>query len=165
MGALHYRVAFLVYNRCIFSGGSASARTSTALAKLLRSRHTAQLGVGLRGKWDIYRSLSTESGLSAILPPTHLYKGKRSFAAALSRYGGSLFLKPHAGSKGKSALRVQYHRTAQQRDGSHAPILHITGRDQSNRPLTKQFECTKDGYDWIAGFIGRRTFVMPAWPC
>ncbi|CAH8772198.1 YheC/YheD family protein [Paenibacillus dendritiformis] len=154
----------LVYNRCVFSGGSASARTSAALAKLLRSRHTAQLGVGLRGKWDIYRSLSAESGLSAILPPTHLYKGKRSVAAALSRYGGSLFLKPHAGSQGKSALRVQYHRrTAQREDGSHAPLLNITGRDQCNRPLTKQFECTEDGYEWIASFIGRRTFVMQ--PC
>lgn len=153
----------LVYNRCVFSSGSASAITSAALAKLLRSRRITQLGIGLRGKWDIYRSLSAESGLSVILPPTHLYKGKRSVAAALSHYGGSLFLKPHAGSQGKSALRVQYRRTAQRGDGSHAPLLMIAGRDQRNHPLTKQFECTEDGYNWIASFIGRRTFVMQ--PC
>lgn len=153
----------LVYNRCVFSGGSAGARTSAALAKLLRSRRTAPLGVGLRGKWDIYRSLSAESGLSAILPPTHLYQSKRSLAAALSRYGGSLFLKPHAGSQGKSALRVLHHRKAQREAGSDAPVLQIAGRDQRNRPLTKQFEDAEDGFDWIASFIGRRTFVMQ--PC
>lgn len=153
----------LVYNRCVFSDGSASARTSAALAKLLRSRRTVQLGVGLRGKWDIYRSLSAEPGLSGILPLTHLYKGKRSVAAALSRYGGSLFLKPHAGSQGKSALRVQSRRTTERGGGSHPPSLNITGRDHRNRPVTKQFECTEEGYDWIASFIGRRTFVMQ--PC
>nr|WP_231587038.1 YheC/YheD family protein [Paenibacillus sp. E194] len=122
------------------------------------------LGIGLRGKWGIYRSMRKDSSLSPILPPTRLFAGISSLAALLNRYHGGLFLKPHGGTHGKSTLHVRYRDNDKEKSDSisDAPpgTLELRGRDDDNHPIQHSFSRPQEGFAWIEQFVGKRRFVI-----
>ncbi|MCE5171278.1 YheC/YheD family protein [Paenibacillus profundus] len=156
----------LLYDRCAYSNSNQYRRTRTAIARLIRDANVTLLGIGLRGKWDVYQSLSKEPFLLDILPRTRLFAGAGSLADQLNECGGELFLKPHGGTHGKSTLHVRRlfgsdASAGNERDASVlGAYLQLRGRDERNRPIHRTFAHPGEGLKWIARFIGKRKFIV-----
>lgn len=154
----------LAYDRCSYSNPQQYRKTKAAIIRMKQLANVTLLGIGLRGKWDIYRSMRKDSSLSPILPPTWLFAGTSSLAALLNRYHGGLFLKPHGGTHGKSTLHVRYRDNDKEKTDSISAALpgtlELRGRDDDNHPIQHSFSRPQEGFAWIEQFVGKRRFVI-----
>lgn len=152
----------LAYDRCTYTDNRQYRKTQVAIARMMEQANVRLLGVGLRGKWEIYRSLRNDSYLSPILPPTRLFAGVTSLTDQLSRCQGGLFLKPHGGTHGKSTLHIHLHRNSEEKAGSKliSSPLELRGRDDNNEAIHHLFPHPQEGFDWIERFVGNRRFII-----
>lgn len=162
-----FRLPALAYDRCTYSNINQYRNTIAAITRMIRQAKVTLLGIGLRGKWNIYCSLCKDAALSSILPPTRPFAGTSNLAGELNRFHGELFLKPHGGMHGKSTLHVRcrYHdeehtNTTEKPSSISDAYLELRGRDSANRSFHRTFSHPKDGLDWIARFIGKRKFIV-----
>lgn len=154
----------LVYDRMTFTNETQYLNCRKATAKL-KHLGVTWLGIGLRGKWEMYRSLSQIEALRPILPPTELYEDSRGLAASIDRHHGTVFMKPHGGSQGRSTLSIQQSppspsteaRTMEQ--VMQSPV-HIRGRNANNEPFEQHFSHSVEALRSVAQFVGKRKFVI-----
>lgn len=151
----------LVFDRLSFVNKDHFRKVQGAVSYLKRIQ-TKWLGIGLSGKWDVYRMLKGEELLKKIMPETVLYQGSQQLADFINRHHGSVFLKPHGGSKGRSVLHVTrvYKAAHGSLPSESSTIMVIEGRDWHNEPFVREFQQPKDCLAWIGRFIGNRKFVM-----
>lgn len=155
----------LIYNRCTYNNKKQYLAIQTAISTLQKKAKVTLLGVNLGGKWDIYYTLHKESYLQPILPPSQLFHNCTDLAKQLDYYQGTLFLKPHAGSHGKSTLYIR--RKYKENINGNLRSLHnsttyleLWGRDRTNQIFHRLFPCTREGLTWISRFIGKRKFIV-----
>ncbi|OAB43242.1 YheC/YheD family protein [Paenibacillus glacialis] len=142
----------IIYDRCFYLKG----RERKAASKLLTSSKEQKPWMiwarGLPGKWKVYNKLKHELSLKTYLPPTAPYLGIESLIKSLLTYQKQVFLKPQAGSQGKSTLHVQMPAASER--------LTIKGRDYHNNPFSQIFDTRSEGLAWIHQFIHHRPFII-----
>ncbi|MDK8182287.1 YheC/YheD family protein [Paenibacillus sp. UMB4589-SE434] len=151
----------LVYDRLTFTNEVQYRKNRAAVARM-RLSGTAWLSVGLGGKWDMYRSLSRIDSIKHLLPETSLYSGVKALNDFLHEHQGKAFLKPHSGSKGRSALFIQHLGSSAHADSSsiRGYTIVVKGRDDSNQPFEHNFDRLQTGLHWIHSFINGRKYVL-----
>lgn len=148
----------LVFDRLNFVNKEQFRKVQGAVSYMKRM-HTKWLGIGLSGKWDVYQMLKDEPLLKKILPETVLYQGDQHLADYINRHHGSVFLKPHGGSKGRSVMHVTRTFSSWHAEEGSTRIK-IEGRDGRNEPFVREFQKPMDGLQWIKRCIGGRKFVL-----
>jgi hypothetical protein len=105
----------------------------------------------LPDKWSVYSVLSGRADTSRLLPPTARYDGPDSFQEYMERHGGSLFLKPAAGSQGKRTAACMWEDSGRMR---------IRGRGGNNRPFDLSFPGVRRAAEKLDRWIGGRSYLM-----
>ena len=156
-----HKLPRLVYDRLSYTNADQYIACRAACNEM-KHLGVIWLGNGLRGKWDLYQSLSQDRALSHILPTTSLYESPKQLLHLIQRHQGSLFMKPHGGSQGRSVLSV--HRIASSAHADSSSLADATirlhGRDAQNRPIQREFTNTKDALKWIHQFIAHRKYII-----
>ncbi|UHA72420.1 YheC/YheD family endospore coat-associated protein [Paenibacillus sp. 481] len=153
----HVALPALVYDRCTYANEMQHYRTKVAMSRMQRAG-IRWLGIGLGGKWDIFRSLSTCPDLAPIMPPTTVYKGMKALAEQLNHHDANVFLKPQGGSHGRSTLHV---RRARADEGQRTMYpLQVRGRNRDNSLVQKGFSTVESGLQWIDHFISKRRYIV-----
>lgn len=142
----------IIYDRCFYL----KKREQQAALKLLNSSkdHKQRMlwARGLPGKWKVYTKLKEHPTLRSYLPPTCSYSGPESLIKSLLTHQKQVFLKPQAGSQGKSTLHVQLSNSSKR--------LTVKGRDHHNNSFTQSFDKYSEGLAWIHQFIHHRLFII-----
>lgn len=156
-----HRLPSIVYDRLTYSNGI-QYQTCRAACNEMRRLGVKWLGNGLRGKWDLYQSLSQDPEIAPLLPETALYEGPKQLYKLLQQHHGSIFLKPHSGSKGRSVLAVHHEHSSVDPNFSSSVTarIRINGRDAENQPFHKEYSSTKDAFMWIHRFIAQRKYIV-----
>ncbi|MGZ9583245.1 YheC/YheD family endospore coat-associated protein [Paenibacillus marinisediminis] len=156
-----HKLPRLVYDRMTYTNETQFGKCRNAITHMKRQGVT-WLGIGLRGKWDLYRSLSQAEALKPILPPTSLYEGPRQLADFINQHHGGVFLKPHGGSQGRSVIYIQrVSSSAHSSSSSEGGIcIKINGRNANNEPFIRDFTHPGEALKWIHQFIHQRKYVM-----
>lgn len=118
-----------IYDRCFYNGRKYNAIYKSSILKLLGQRHIRFLGIGLKGKWQMYQAVSQHPSLSRYLPSTEIYASPSQLKKWLQEYS-SIILKPVNGSLGVGVMKV----TQKERS-----CLHVEGRGKGNIPFTTDF--------------------------
>ncbi|RKD23764.1 hypothetical protein BEP19_04865 [Ammoniphilus oxalaticus] len=117
-----------IYDRCFYSGRTYNQQHKPAVAKLLQDPSIRFLGVGLKGKLQMFNTLKEHPSLRQFLPPTEVYSSSAQLVEWLERFP-SIILKPINGSLGIGVLKVA--RTAQS--------LRVEGRGRRNALIRRSF--------------------------
>lgn len=151
----------LVYDRLTYSN-TEQYLACRAACKEMKQLGVTWLGVGLRGKWDLYQSLSQDEIIAPILPATALYEGPKQLLQLIHMHQGSLFMKPHGGSQGRSVLSVHRIPSSAHADSfsSAEARIKLHGRDAQNRLFQREYTSTKAALKWIHQFIAHRKYVI-----
>lgn len=151
----------VVYDRLTYSNVTQYQACRAACSEMKRLGVT-WLGIGLRGKWDLYQALSQDPTIAPILPKTALYEGPQQLYKLLRQHQGSLFLKPHGGSQGRSVLSVHRLNSSVHADftSSADTSISIDGRDAQNRSFHHEYSNTKEAFMWIHRFIAQRKYII-----
>ncbi|WP_342565339.1 YheC/YheD family protein [Paenibacillus sp. FSL R7-0345] len=142
----------ILYNRCLYSSRQEKKAAAAALAALSRAVPWSR---GLPDKWRVYEILR-RSPAAPLLPETRLYTGPAALGSMLAEREYGVFLKPRAGSHGKSTLHA---RLLSAREGGG---MSIRGRSGANEPFRRHFSTVDEGLRWIDRFTGtRRCIIQP----
>lgn len=155
-----FPLPLLAYDRCPYSDLNQYRSTRAAIARMKQQAAVVMLSIGLRGKWDIYCTLTKNSSVAPILPPTQLFTEAANLAEQLDRHRGELFLKPHGGAHGKSTLYIRQQPSSEWGDPSSSTSLELYGRSNANRYIRHTFPQPQYGWAWIDRFVGKRKFVV-----
>ncbi|MCM3783223.1 YheC/YheD family protein [Neobacillus mesonae] len=145
------QVPDLIYDRCLTPVPGVFRRRLKQASKSA-SRKIKYLSRGLPGKWHIYNSLRLSSRLIDHLPETAIYSSKDQLKQWLIRYPQGVFLKPQAGTHGKSTVLVR----SCAKDGK----LLIQGRNRSNHMFNKRFANHELGLSQLHRILSTRTFIV-----
>lgn len=118
-----------IYDRCFYNGRKYNATYKSSIIKLLGQSHIQFIGVGLKGKWQMYQAVSQHPTLSKYLPTTEIYTNPIQLKQWLMQYP-SIILKPVNGSLGVGVMKVTKH---------HRSHLHVEGRGKDNTPFSNDF--------------------------
>lgn len=143
----------MVYDRFHYHKGSPQNSASKVLTASSRSKSCTMWARGLPGKYKVYNVLKEDNNIRPYLPPTFPYSGPRSLEKYLLDYKGQVFMKPQAGSQGKSTLHIQL-------DDHQTEMLIIHGRDDHNKSFLRKFIKQDDGFKWIHHFIKQTPFII-----
>lgn len=117
-----------VYDRCFYTGSTYNRNYRKSVLKLLQDKSVHFLGIGLKGKWQMYETVSKHPDLKPFLPPTEVYSSVDQLKQWLERFS-SIILKPINGSLGIGVLRVTQNNQS----------LYVEGRGIKNGLLKKTF--------------------------
>ncbi|MGF7046577.1 hypothetical protein J2T13_001075 [Paenibacillus sp. DS2015] len=143
----------MVYDRFHYHKGSPKDAASKVLASASRRKSCTMWARGLPGKYKVYNVLKQDPNIHPYLPPTFPYSGPRSLEKYLLHYEGQVFMKPQAGSQGKSTLHIRL-------DNRQTELLIIHGRDRHNKSFLRKFIKRRDGFEWIQHFIKQTPFII-----
>lgn len=118
-----------IYDRCFYNGKKYNAAYKSSILKLLQQKHIQFLGVGLKGKWQMYQAVSQHPILSKYLPATEIYADPNQLRQWLNQYS-SIILKPVNGSLGVGVMKVTKMENLS---------LRVEGRGKENSPFTSDF--------------------------
>lgn len=117
-----------IYDRCFYLGTKYNRIYKPYITRLVNSKDVRFLGLGLKGKWQIYQLVSKHPTLASYLPPTEQVDSMNQILLWLGRYP-SIILKPMNGSLGIGVIKV----TQSQRS------FLVEGRTTDNKPYQKKF--------------------------
>lgn len=138
-----------IYDRCFYSS-SKTYRTYKPYIEKLRQRKEIQfLGVGLKGKWEVYQILLKSEILKKHLPQTERYTNKKQMIKWLQK-NKPFILKPLGGSHGAGVLKV----TKQNKR------YEIIGRDLKNKKLHHTFPDEITLLQWVHHMIRQRNYII-----
>lgn len=118
-----------IYDRCFYNGRKYNATYKSSILKLLNQKHIQFLGIGLKGKWQMYQAVSQHPILSRYLPSTEIYTNPIQLKQWLGQYP-SIILKPVNGSLGVGVMKVS-------KNGQSSVM--VEGRGKENTPFTTNF--------------------------
>jgi len=142
----------IIYDRCFDLKGRERRAASKLLTSYKQQKSWMIWARGLPGKWIVYNKLKDEPTLKPYLPPTSSYSGPESLTKSLLTFQKQIFLKPQAGSQGKSTLHIHML--------NDSNSLIINGRDHQNNPINQRFDKHSKGLAWIHQFIHHRPFII-----
>lgn len=117
-----------IYDRCFYLGTKYNRIYKPYIARLVNSKGVRFLGLGLKGKWQMYELVSKHPTLASYLPPTEQVENLNQIQLWLQRYP-SIILKPKNGSLGIGVIKATQ---------SNRSIL-VEGRSTDNVPFQKNF--------------------------
>ena len=141
----------LIYDRCLTPVPGIFRRKLRQASKS-SSRKIRFLSRALPGKWHVYQSLKSYEVLHKHLPETELYTSKDQLKAWLKKHPEGVFLKPQAGSHGKSTVRAQWISSDQ--------ILYVQGRNRYNRCLDKRFSHLSSGLTQLHRILIAKPYII-----
>lgn len=121
-------VPHYIYDRCFYMGGSYNRKYKLSVAKLLQDHSIHFLGIGLKGKWQMFEAVSQHPTLRQYLPPTEVFKTMDQLIQWLKRFP-SIILKPINGSLGMGVVKVT----------QNGNTLHVEGRTRNNALIRRNF--------------------------
>ncbi|NEU63275.1 YheC/YheD family protein [Paenibacillus sp. ALJ109b] len=108
----------------------------------------------LPGKWKVYRALSTDVRLRALLTPTTLLKSNTLWEQWLERWPKGIFFKPVSGTHGKDTFRLY-------REDHHTSWI-MEGRNTRNELIHRTFEHRQDVSAWLDSHkAGKKMILQP----
>lgn len=147
----HVEMPDLLYDRCLTPVPGVFRRRLNQASKST-SRKLRFLSRSLPGKWRVYNSLKTSEILGRHLPETELYTSKDQLKSWLKKYPEGVFLKPQAGSHGKSTVHVQWVSSKQ--------CLYIQGRNRFNRCFEKCFTDLTSGLTQLHRILIAKPYII-----
>ncbi|WIV20538.1 YheC/YheD family protein [Paenibacillus polygoni] len=141
----------LIYDRCLTPVPGVFRRRLRQASKSA-SRKIRFLSRALPGKWHVYQTLQSCEILHKHLPETELYTSKEQLKAWLKKYPDGVFLKPQAGSHGKSTVRAQWI--------SAEHTLCIQGRNRYNRSFEKRFSHLSSGLAQLHRILIAKPYII-----
>ncbi|AOZ93854.1 YheC/YheD family protein [Paenibacillus crassostreae] len=142
----------LIYDRCLCTLGSDYRSLIRLLDTTSLQKQPILWSRGLPGKWKVYNHLIKYPNLIPYLPPTSSYSDSESLNKELITHHGQVFLKPHAGSQGKSTLHIQRFPTENK--------FFINGRNHHNKEFMQTFNSESKALQWVHQFIHHRPYII-----
>ena len=128
-----------IYDRCFYIGKGLNKRYRPYVLKLKENKNTQFLGLGLKGKWQLYQMVLAHPVLSQFLPHTDILSRNKQINDWLNRYK-SIILKPINGSLGMGIIKIT------EKSGR---AYDIEGRDL----LNKSFRSSVPDFSSLSRFI------------
>jgi glutathione synthase/RimK-type ligase-like ATP-grasp enzyme len=140
----------VVYDRCYYSNRQRYVEHAPAIQRLKKVKSIQFMGYGLKGKWDVQKSLASHDDYLPFLPETDIYTSPQTLLDYLNEEGEA-FLKPHAGSHGKGTLYIAQ---------AEPDKYEVRGRDQNNQSFSHLFRQEFALLQWVHRFIGDRKYLV-----
>ncbi|MEX2461707.1 MAG: YheC/YheD family protein [Paenibacillaceae bacterium] len=140
----------LIYDRAFFNNLPQYQQHLSAIDHLQQLKMIPYLGRTLHGKWIVHQVMMKHPSLAAHLPHTELLKQPAQLFRSIKEHT-SVLIKPVTGSQGKGVFVVT--KTADHK-------ISIRGRMMSNRSIVKHFSNPFELYQWLLGFMGRRSYLL-----
>lgn len=137
-----------VYDRCFYSSAKTYSMYKPYVERLKQHTGITFLGVGLKGKWDVYQILSIDSNFQNYLPTTEIYTNSQQLFNWLDKF--PVILKPLGGSHGAGVVKIT----------SQNNRYHIIGRNLRNQMIEKSFDHKSQFLTWVRSFIHGRKFII-----
>lgn len=138
-----------IYDRCFYTGSTYNRNYKQSVSKLLQDKAIHFLGIGLKGKWQMFETVSKHSDLKTFLPPTEVYSSLDQLKQWLEQYS-SIILKPINGSLGIGVLRVT----------NKANSLYVEGRGTNNGLLKKTFSSPQAFASFLSSYVQRWKYLI-----
>jgi glutathione synthase/RimK-type ligase-like ATP-grasp enzyme len=144
----------LIMDRCLLPLPRTFKQQLQQLASS-RTGHPARYwSASLPGKWKVYRALSTNIRLRALLAPTTLLKSDTLWEQWLERWPKGIFFKPVSGTHGKDTFRLY-------REDHHTSWI-MEGRNTRNELIHRTFERRQDVSAWLDSHkAGKKMILQP----
>jgi hypothetical protein len=155
----HYPLPDAVYDRWFPPAeGKARAEPHRLHIRRLHQEGIPFIARGLNGKWDVQRALARDAWIRRHLPATAIVREPADVLGWLNKLR-AVFLKPHAGTHGKGAVRVAHCAGG---GAAASAAFEARGRDARNAPFTRRFADDRALTAWLADFTaGRRYLIQP----
>jgi hypothetical protein len=137
------------YDRCFYTPGY-NTRYRNNIKKLRSLENVKFLGVGLKGKWQLFKIAASHPVLSAYIPPTEIVSTLDHIHSWLNRYS-SIILKPVGGSLGIGILKISSKKNAG---------LLIEGRDRANQSFRQTFISFSAAGRFILDSMGKWRYLI-----
>lgn len=150
--AAEHPIPGVIYDRCFCSTPQLYQLYRKMRTELKRLPGIRLLGNGLKGKWEVLKTLRQSAELRNFIPETR----KLSSLVLLQQWlasKGEAILKPEYGSQGRGVLHV-IGRTLPR------PEYRIIGRDHNNTCLQRSFSSIRELLNWSGLFTSSRRYLL-----
>ncbi|OEG00063.1 hypothetical protein BHF71_06350 [Vulcanibacillus modesticaldus] len=137
-----------IYDRCFYSSSHSYLAYKPYIKKLKEQKKIRFLGNGLKGKWSVYKILSSNPEFIKYLPKTAIYNDSTQLFQWLADF--PIVLKPTGGSHGKGIIKIDF------KDNNY----QIVGRDINNNKINQQIRDQDILGDWVNLFIDKRSYLI-----
>ncbi|RXT04807.1 YheC/YheD family protein [Ammoniphilus sp. CFH 90114] len=138
-----------IYDRCFYLGTKYNRTYKPQIDRLLSLKGIRFLGVGLKGKWQMYQLVKNHPTLASYLPPTERVENLDQIQSWLQRYP-SIILKPMSGSLGIGVMKASK---------SNSAII-VEGRGKNNVPFRKSFKSFQSFCTFFKSRIERWKYLI-----
>ncbi|MDR9744746.1 YheC/YheD family protein [Paenibacillus sp. FSL F4-0087] len=142
----------LIMDRCLLPLPRTFKQQLQQLASSGNGHPARYWSASLPGKWKVYRALSTDIRLRALLAPTTLLKSDTLWEQWLERWPKGIFFKPVSGTHGKDTFRLY-------REDRHTSWI-MEGRNTRNELIHRTFEHRQDVSAWLDSHKASKKMIL-----
>lgn len=137
-----------VYDRCFYTSSKKYLYYKPFVKQIRENKKIEFLGLGLKGKWDVYKILLNDPKFTKYLPKTEMFTSTNQLKQWLEQ--SPIILKPMGGSHGSGVIKIFKKKS----------FFEVLGRNHFNIKINHTFNNFEELSNWVKAFTKGTRFII-----